>query len=95
VGTLNLLSVLRDNGVDKFVFSSSCATYGHPRSELISEDHPQLPVSPYGQSKLMIESVLRDLNVAYGQAPSPCATSTPPVLIGARRLESCTNRRLT
>jgi UDP-arabinose 4-epimerase len=66
VGTLNLLSVLRDNGVDKFVFSSSCATYGHPRSELISEDHPQLPVSPYGQSKLMIESVLRDLNVAYG-----------------------------
>jgi UDP-glucose-4-epimerase GalE len=57
-GTLNLLEALLDNGVDRFVFSSSCAVYGIPDSIPISEDHPRIPINPYGESKLFIERVL-------------------------------------
>ena len=48
--TLTLLSTLLDAGVDKVVFSSSCATYGIPREQPIAEDHPQNPINPYGAS---------------------------------------------
>lgn len=59
-GTLNLLNAMLGAGVTKFVFSSSCATYGVPKSELIDESHPQRPVNPYGRTKLMVEQVLAD-----------------------------------
>ena len=66
LGTLNLLAAMRRHGVDKFVFSSTCATYGEPEHLPISEDHPQRPINPYGRSKLMVEQVLRDYGRAYG-----------------------------
>lgn len=65
-GTLTLLEVMRDLGIDKFIFSSTCATYGIPESVPIREDHPQRPINPYGASKLMIERMLQDFDVAHG-----------------------------
>src|SRR6202048_765098 len=65
--TLNLLDALLDAGVDRVVFSSSCAVYGIPHStKPISEDNPKLPVNPYGESKLFIERVLDWYGRAYG-----------------------------
>src|SRR5690606_18263289 len=66
VGTLSLLTALRVGGVDKLVFSSSCATYGAPDRLPIDEHHPQRPVNPYGHSKQMIEQMLGDYGRAYG-----------------------------
>jgi UDP-glucose-4-epimerase GalE len=66
VGTLTLLEALRDAGVDKLVFSSTCATYGIPERVPIDEDHPQRPINPYGASKLMVERILADFAAAYG-----------------------------
>jgi UDP-arabinose 4-epimerase len=57
-GTLQLLEAMREEQVKKIVFSSTCATYGHPVAIPISEDHPQRPVNPYGESKLMVERLL-------------------------------------
>jgi UDP-glucose-4-epimerase GalE len=64
--TLTLLDALLAAGVDKVVFSSSCATYGVPRLLPITEDHPQVPISPYGASKLFVENILRWYELAYG-----------------------------
>jgi len=66
VNTLNLLETMRTCGVPTIVFSSTCATYGNPRKIPISEDHPQAPVNPYGESKLMVERLLHWFGVAYG-----------------------------
>ncbi len=66
VGALNLLASMRQHGVNRLVFSSTCATYGEPDSVPIAESHPQRPINPYGRSKLMIEQVLADYAVAYG-----------------------------
>ena len=65
-GTLTLLEVMRDHGLDKMIFSSTCATYGVPQSIPIPEDHPQQPINPYGASKLMIERMLADFDTAHG-----------------------------
>ena len=59
-GTLSLLKAMQKTNVKKIVFSSTCATYGLPETETISEDHSQNPLSPYGQSKLMVEQLLKD-----------------------------------
>jgi UDP-arabinose 4-epimerase len=64
-GALTLLEAMRDHGVTQMVFSSSCATYGTPRSVPIGEDHPQNPINPYGASKLMVERMLADFGSAY------------------------------
>jgi UDP-arabinose 4-epimerase len=64
--TLSFLDALLDVGVDKLVFSSSCATYGIPRGLPIKEDHPQNPISPYGASKLFVENILNWYEQAYG-----------------------------
>ena len=64
--TLALLEVMMDAGVERIVFSSTCATYGLPESPAIGEDHPQRPVNPYGESKLFIERVLHAYGHAYG-----------------------------
>ena len=66
VGTLNLLDAMHAAGVDRIVFSSTCATYGNPVRVPIDEGHPQAPVNPYGESKLMVEKILRWYGECYG-----------------------------
>jgi UDP-glucose-4-epimerase GalE len=61
-GTLSLLEAMRLGGTRNIVFSSTCATYGVPQTRLIDEEVRQNPINPYGQSKLMIEQILRDLS---------------------------------
>lgn len=60
-GTLSLIESCANAGVEAFVFSSTCATYGDTTVNPVAEDHSQKPVSPYGRSKLFTEWVLRDL----------------------------------
>ncbi len=60
-GSIALLSAALKAGVDKIVFSSTCATYGIPQGQL-KEDHPQLPINPYGRSKLIVEQILDELS---------------------------------
>ncbi len=63
---LRLLETMLDNGVKKFVFSSTCATYGEPQSLPIVETLPQAPINPYGQTKLDVENCLKSFAHAYG-----------------------------
>jgi UDP-arabinose 4-epimerase len=65
VGTQSLLDACVAHGMPRIVFSSSCATYGIPPSLPIREDAPQLPISPYGRSKLVCEYLIRDYANAY------------------------------
>ncbi len=65
-GLIALAESCRDKGVDRFVFSSSAATYGLPDVELVDEDTPGAPLSPYGESKLIGEWLLRHCERAYG-----------------------------
>jgi UDP-glucose 4-epimerase len=65
-GTITLLRAAQAAGIDKIVFSSTCATYGVPKSIPMDEAHVQLPINPYGQSKLIIEQILRDLDRYQG-----------------------------
>lgn len=65
--TLTLLEVLIASGNPiPLVFSSTCATYGPPQSVPMTEEHPQVPINPYGRTKLMAEQLLRDFARAYG-----------------------------
>lgn len=64
--TLNLLHAMKDHGVNKIIFSSTCATYGEPERVPITEDMPQNPINPYGATKLMVERIFKDYNHAYG-----------------------------
>jgi UDP-glucose 4-epimerase len=66
VGTLNLLDAMRAAGVNKIVFSSTCATYGTPDKSPITEGMKQDPINPYGYTKLVIERALDDYAHAYG-----------------------------
>ncbi|HSV74063.1 MAG TPA: UDP-glucose 4-epimerase GalE [Chthonomonadales bacterium] len=66
VSTLHLLDAMRDHGVSRFVFSSSCATYGNPRYVPMDEQHPQEPINPYGDSKLMCEHIMAAYDHAHG-----------------------------
>ena len=63
---LILLEVMAEFECKSFVFSSTCATYGEPRSIPLTEDHPQKPINPYGRSKLMVEWILDDCDHAFG-----------------------------
>ncbi len=65
VGTLTLLEAMLAASIKKFVFSSTCATYGVPEVVPIPEDHPQNPINPYGATKLMVERILSDFRTAY------------------------------
>jgi UDP-glucose 4-epimerase len=65
IATLNLLNVMKEYNVGKFIFSSTCATYGNPEYLPIDENHPQNPINPYGMSKLMVENILKDYSTAY------------------------------
>lgn len=66
LGTLSLLGSLLDAGIDRFVFSSTAAVYGHPLAVPIVESHPRAPINPYGISKATVEAVLEDYARAYG-----------------------------
>lgn len=66
LGSLSLLHTMRQFGVNKLVFSSTCATYGVPQTERLDEAHPQQPINPYGCSKLMVEQILEDFGQAHG-----------------------------
>lgn len=65
-GTINLLNTMLEYGVKKIVFSSTAATYGEPIQIPIDENHPQQPINPYGQTKLIIEKIMDDYDKAYG-----------------------------
>lgn len=65
-GSLNLIEAMVKAGVNKIIFSSTCATYGHPQEIPIPETHPQNPINPYGSSKLMVERILRDFGPSHG-----------------------------
>jgi len=58
--TIDVLEAMKEAGVERFVFSSTCATYGNPDRVPITEDESKKPVSPYGRSKLMVEQILED-----------------------------------
>jgi UDP-glucose 4-epimerase len=64
--TLGLLDAMRAHGVNKFIFSSTAATFGEPQYSPIDERHPQQPINPYGRTKLMVEQALADYDKAYG-----------------------------
>lgn len=66
VKTLALLDAMRAHGVQRFIFSSTAATFGEPQYSPIDERHPQQPLNPYGHSKRMVEQVLSDYAGAYG-----------------------------
>jgi UDP-arabinose 4-epimerase len=65
-GSLTLLEAARDHGIEQFIFSSTCATYGVPDLLPIIEETPQRPINPYGASKLMVERMLADFGAAHG-----------------------------
>ena len=64
--TATLLEAMRETAVSRMVFSSTCATYGMPARVPMSEDDPQQPINPYGESKLVVEKMLRWWESAYG-----------------------------
>jgi len=66
VNTRALLEVAVNSGVGNFVFSSTAAVYGNPDKVPVDEDAPTRPMSPYGNSKLMTEAMLRDVGAAHG-----------------------------
>ena len=65
-GTAVLLQQMQERNIDRIVFSSSAAVFGTPPTELVTEDTPKNPQSPYGESKLIGEWLLRDQGVAVG-----------------------------
>lgn len=65
-GMISLLDACREAHVSKFVFSSSCATYGVPEAMPIKETTPQQPINPYGRTKLICENILQDYSQAFG-----------------------------
>jgi UDP-glucose 4-epimerase len=60
------LTALHDVGVERIVFSSTCAVYGTPRSLPVDEEHPTGPESPYGESKRIVEQMLRWFDECHG-----------------------------
>ncbi|MBF0153664.1 MAG: UDP-glucose 4-epimerase GalE [Magnetococcales bacterium] len=68
VGSLSLLDALRDHGIRKVVFSSSCAVYGESVYIPMTEDHPLFPVNPYGYTKRVVERMLVDFGRAHGMS---------------------------
>jgi len=64
--SLNLLDAMLEAGVTNLIFSSTAAVYGDPLETPITETHPTSPVNPYGRTKLMVETILRDYDRAHG-----------------------------
>jgi UDP-glucose 4-epimerase len=66
LGSFNLINAVSEAGIKKFVFSSTCSVYGNPASMPISEKEPANPINPYARTKLMIENILGDYDIAHG-----------------------------
>lgn len=64
--SLTLFSCMLKHGVKKIIFSSSCAVFGNPEQPLLTETHSKKPLSPYGATKAMVETILEDFHNAYG-----------------------------
>jgi UDP-glucose 4-epimerase len=64
VGTLNLVNEVLNNDVNNLVFSSTASIFGNTVTDKVAEDHPKKPISPYGQSKFMVENMLQDICTA-------------------------------
>ncbi len=69
IGGIHLAEAMRLSGVKKIIFSSTCATYGQPEKMPMTEDLPQRPANPYGESKLMLETVLKWYQQLHGFQP--------------------------
>ena len=69
IGGIHLVEAMRAAGCRKFIFSSTCATYGQPEKMPMTEDLPQRPQNPYGESKLMLEKVLLWYQQLHGFEP--------------------------
>jgi len=65
-GSLSVLKAMRQTGIDKIVFSSTCAVYGQPERIPVTEREAPASITPYGASKLMVEQIMRDFRSAYG-----------------------------
>lgn len=65
-GTLSLLTAMREAGIERMLFSSTCATYGLNPKMPMSEESEQVPCSPYARTKLAVEWMIRDFAEAYG-----------------------------
>ncbi|HEY78759.1 MAG TPA: UDP-glucose 4-epimerase GalE [Dehalococcoidia bacterium] len=65
VGGLNLLDAMLEHDVRRLIFSSSAAVYGEPQADEIGEDHPKVPLNPYGETKLIFERILEWYGRAY------------------------------
>jgi UDP-glucose 4-epimerase len=66
VGSFNLIKVVNDTDIKKFVFSSTCSIYGNPENIPISENEKSNPINPYAKTKLIIENILDDFDTSYG-----------------------------
>lgn len=66
VGSFNLIKATVESEIKKFVFSSTCSIYGNPLMIPISEKESSKPINPYANTKLMIETILKDFDTAYG-----------------------------
>lgn len=66
VGFVNLLEAMKQEGVDKIIFSSSAAVYGEPQNPMVLEDERTSPINPYGRTKLISEWILSDCERAWG-----------------------------
>jgi UDP-glucose 4-epimerase len=66
VNTFHLLTTMLQYHVKTFIFSSSAAIFGHPLEPFIKEEHPCLPINPYGETKWIVEKMLRHFEVSYG-----------------------------
>ena len=93
-GSQNLLSAMLDSGVNKIVFSSTCAVYGETTYVPVDEKHPTRPANPYGSSKLMIEmfldwySKLKDLNYIILRYFNVCGASDDGVIGDSKKPSS-------
>jgi UDP-glucose 4-epimerase len=66
VGSFNLIKVINELGIKKFVFSSTCSIYGNPENIPISENELANPINPYARTKYMIENILNDFDTSHG-----------------------------
>lgn len=78
-GTISLLEAMQEHGVYQFIFSSSATVYGVPEYLPYDESHPTKPINPYGQTKLQVEEILRDLAASDNRWAIACLRYFNPV----------------
>jgi len=65
IGSINLINAIKNNNINKFVFSSTCSLYGNPKNIPISEHEILNPINPYAHTKMIIEKTLEDFSKVY------------------------------